>query len=222
MLRFLFWIGLASAVRAQTLQLVSPPQPESVTILESTTVSISALGVGSDGMTTYVEVGAETLAIEISGGVTQTLLSTPIEFTATFVEDASKFMIGTTDSGLFESCTFGADGQGSCVNQFVAPGGGSTLTTTFSGPVQPWYTLNAAASAITPPSSPTASVVTTPSSPTVSSKFSTSPSPTNPPASQTAGSGSSATPTSNAGISSQRWSVWAGAIVFPVLLHTLY
>ncbi|KAJ7131192.1 hypothetical protein C8R44DRAFT_904230 [Mycena epipterygia] len=200
MLWFLFCIGLASAVRAQTLQRVSQLQVGPVTILESATVSISALGVGSDGMTTYVEVGAETLALKISGGGTQTLPYTGAPPFSTFLNtiDASKFVIGTTDSGVFESCTFRADGQGTCMDQLVEPGGDSTLTTTFSGLVESWYTLNAAAS-----------VVTTPSSPTASSKFSTTPSPTSARASQTAGlgSGSGATPTApnNAGISSQRW-----------------
>ncbi|KAJ7697586.1 hypothetical protein B0H17DRAFT_1197252 [Mycena rosella] len=147
MARFLLCVGFASMVHGQTLQLVSPIQTGSVTALASDTpLSISELGVGADGMTTYVEVGAETLAVEISGTVTRTLLSTPLSFTATFVEDASRWRIGTTGRGLFESCTFGADGNGACVNEFVDSGGASTLTSTYSGPVLPWYTLNAAAS----------------------------------------------------------------------------
>ncbi|KAF7360155.1 hypothetical protein MVEN_00744000 [Mycena venus] len=112
MSRFLLWVGLATVVRAQTLLLVTPLQTSSVTFIES-----------------HTEVGAETLEVEISGTVTKTLLSEPIPYTATFVEDASKYMMGETDSGLSEVCTFGADGQGSCVEQFVSqgPGGVSTL-----------------------------------------------------------------------------------------------
>ncbi|KAJ7918407.1 hypothetical protein B0H13DRAFT_1992832 [Mycena leptocephala] len=209
MSRFLFWVGLASIVRAQTLQVVSPYQT-SVTFLETGPLSISALGVGADGMTTYLEVGAETLAIEIFGTLTRTLNTAPISYTATFVEDASKFVIGTTDSGTFESCTFGADGQGTCVEQFVTAGKTSVLAT-LSGPVLPWYTLNAAAS-----------VVTSPTSAPTSSGLSTSQSPTGLAASQT-GSSSASSPTTSAlnsaTTSSLRWTTWTAAVVLPVLLH---
>jgi hypothetical protein len=65
----------STAVRAQTLLAVSPLQTAgSVTFVESATESVSALGVGADGLTTYLRVGAETLALEISGTVTKTLL----------------------------------------------------------------------------------------------------------------------------------------------------
>jgi hypothetical protein len=74
--------------KAQTLQLVSPYQT-SVTFLETGPLSISALGVGADGMTTYLEVGAETLAIEISGTLTRTLNTAPISYTGALLRLSS-------------------------------------------------------------------------------------------------------------------------------------
>ncbi|KAJ7223688.1 hypothetical protein B0H12DRAFT_1150732 [Mycena haematopus] len=213
MSRLLLWVGLAAIVQAQTLELVLPfqsgPFDDSRTVLESFTDSVSALGVGSDGMTTYLRVGAETLAIEISGGVTTTLFSGTIPYTATFVEDASNFRMGATDSDLSEFCTFGADGVGTCVEQFVSqvPGGVSTLTSTYSGSVEPWYTLNAAAAVVT--SAP--------------SGFSTSTSPTSRPASQI-GTSSGSSPTAsapNSAASPWKCGSWM-AIAFPILLHFLY
>ncbi|KAJ6582953.1 hypothetical protein DFH09DRAFT_1145001 [Mycena vulgaris] len=204
-------IGLASVVHGQTLQFVSPLQVGSVTVLGGETISISPLGVGADGMTTYVEVGAETFAAEVSGTSTRTLLSTPIPFKATFVEDASKFMIGTTDSGVFASCTFRADGNGACVEQFVAPGRTSTFTTTYSGPVLPWYTLNAAASAVTP-------------SPTPSSALSVSapPSPTSLSTSQTVQSSTTVPAPTNAASPQGKSALWMmGPIVLVVIPHVL-
>ncbi|KAJ7185863.1 hypothetical protein C8R46DRAFT_1061934 [Mycena filopes] len=203
---FICWVGLASLAHAQTLLLVSPLQTGPVTILETGILSISPLGVGADGMTTYLEVGAETLAVEISGTVTQTLVSTPVPYTATFVEDASRFMIGASGTGLSESCTFGADGQGACVQEFVFPGGSATSTTTYSGPVQPWYTLNAAAAATSAPSA---------------SGFSTSPSQTSQKESQTAPSSpgpsspSSSTP-SSATACPNTWTRWATGIILVI------
>ncbi|KAJ6614576.1 hypothetical protein B0H10DRAFT_1950554 [Mycena sp. CBHHK59/15] len=146
MLPFLAWIGLAAIglAHAQTLLFVSPLQTDAATISEDTTLSISAIGVSSDGMTTYVEVGAETKAVQYASDFTRTLLSTPVSYTATFVEDASRFEIGGSSSGLAQTCVFGADGQGTCVYEFREPL--TTIISTYSGPVDPWYTLNAAAS----------------------------------------------------------------------------
>ncbi|KAJ7359691.1 hypothetical protein DFH08DRAFT_846743 [Mycena albidolilacea] len=213
MSRLILLISLATIVRAQTLLAVSPLQTTgSVTFVESATESVSALGVGADGLTTYLRVGAETLALEISGTVTKTLLqaSDAILYTETFLEDASRYIAGATDSGLSQSCTFGADGEGSCVNQFVSqgPGGASTLTSTYSGPVVPWYTLpNAAAAASTP----------------APNGFSTSTSPSSLAASQTGTlSASGPSPTAaapNSAASSSGWT-WM-AIVLPLFLHIL-
>ncbi|KAJ7436734.1 hypothetical protein FB451DRAFT_1570930 [Mycena latifolia] len=218
MSHLLFWSGLANLVKGQTLLAVAPYQTGPVTVSEAETLSISALGVGADGMTTYVEVGAETLAVEISGTETRTLLSGAIPFTATFVEDASKWMIGTTDSGLWVSCTFGAEGQsGACVDQFVSTlsgGSVSTLTSTYSGLVAPFYTLNAAASAASTPSGGVSVPATpTPTSPGASQPVGSSP---------TAGAGSSTVaPTPTNAATQLRWAAWMGAIILPVLLHAL-
>ncbi|KAJ7185842.1 hypothetical protein C8R46DRAFT_1061882 [Mycena filopes] len=194
---FICWVGLAIA-QAQTLLLVSPLQTGPVKILETGILSISPL--------------AETLAVEISGTVTQTLVSTPVPFTATFVEDASHFMIGTSGTGLSESCTFGADDQGACVRVFVFPGGSTTSTAKVSGPVQPWYTLNAAAAATSVPSA---------------SGFSTSPSQTSQKESQTVPSSprpsspSTSTP-SSATTCSNTWTCWATGIILVIgSLHAL-
>ncbi|KAJ7634523.1 hypothetical protein FB45DRAFT_468877 [Roridomyces roridus] len=144
---YLVLLALVYVVHAQTLLLPSLPQPESLNVEASATVSmISALGVDADsGMTTYVEVVAETLAVEISGTSTITLLSEPLPYyTVTFLEDDSEYVQGTPGTLLFESCAFGT-AQGTCVIQ--APSGTASLTQTFTGPVQPWITVNAAAGA---------------------------------------------------------------------------
>ncbi|KAJ7060936.1 hypothetical protein C8F01DRAFT_177573 [Mycena amicta] len=209
MFRVLLPVAAAVLATAQTLKAVTPLPTGPVTVIVGQRVSVSALGVGADGMTTYLEVGAETLALEASGTVTQTLLTGEIPFTATFLEDASRIVIGTTGSGLFESCTFGADGTGTCVNQFVDVGASttSTLTTTFTGPVVPWYTLNAAAASGSPSEPITES--SPPTSPTASNSGSSS-----------APSGSASTVPNNAAASPLR-SGWALALV-PVLLYVYF
>ncbi|KAK7044878.1 hypothetical protein R3P38DRAFT_2881396 [Favolaschia claudopus] len=206
MSRCLLWAGLATIAAAQTLKLVTPVQTGGVTVLVSQTDSISALGVGADGMTTYLRVGAETLAVEISGTVTKTLLAAPIPYTETFLEDASKFVMGASDSGLSETCTFGADNQGACVVQFVSagPSGTSTLTSTYSGPVVPWYTLNAAAAADSAPGESGSRTSTSPSSRGVSETGTSA-----------ASSPSPSTPNSASALTS-------GSLILPVFVTMLY
>jgi hypothetical protein len=75
-------------------------------------------------------------------------------FLATLVADASVYRYsmlptagpyGIDAFGVLETCTLDGRGGGSCVAQGWADGG-ETVTTTFTGPVAPFYTLTVDAS----------------------------------------------------------------------------
>ncbi|KAJ7911560.1 hypothetical protein B0H13DRAFT_2009160 [Mycena leptocephala] len=165
---FLFWAGFASvgeltlpvkpcrrltstAVHGQTVKYVSNYQFGSVTYLEFGSDSISVIGVGTDGFTTYVDVGVKTLAVDISGTTTSTEFSSPfsLAYTRTFAEGASGYMISTPGSLDSLACAFGANGQATCVDEnvnVVGPGSSTTAFITYSGLVEPLYTFNAGSS----------------------------------------------------------------------------
>ncbi|KAJ7098335.1 hypothetical protein C8R44DRAFT_358683 [Mycena epipterygia] len=110
-------------VRAQTLYHVGSEIGQITTEALSQSVSVSAAGVGADGATTYVEDILESyIAIEYSD-TTVTLLTTPIAYTVTFVADASgyheSFQFGM-EGQAFETCGFGADGHGTCVEELLS------------------------------------------------------------------------------------------------------
>ncbi|KAJ7485694.1 hypothetical protein FB451DRAFT_1432370 [Mycena latifolia] len=142
-----FWI--LTLVGAQTLYGVSEISP-SPTVVESLSRTISAIGVGADGATTYVEEGTESFLAFVYPSTTQILLSTPSPFTGTFVQDASgeRFSASSGQKFQAQTCGFGADGQGTCVEK--VPIGPVTETQTYSGPVVPVYTLPSAATFPTP------------------------------------------------------------------------
>ncbi|KAJ7110274.1 hypothetical protein C8R43DRAFT_1139423 [Mycena crocata] len=110
---------------------------------EPVTRTVSAAGVGTDGWTTYVEIGKLPSATVVIG------TSTPTQFgyTATFEADASGVRrvipqapgVPGTASAV-ESCAFGGDGRAACVADLVQ--GGNTLALTLSGSAVPYYTLS--------------------------------------------------------------------------------
>ncbi|KAJ7220777.1 hypothetical protein GGX14DRAFT_432038 [Mycena pura] len=91
-------------------------------------------------------------------------------YTLTIVESAG----GLHQSGFgseFETCGFGADGHGTCIEEYAF--GSDTVTMTYSGTVVPFFTLAAAVASIPTPT------VTRNSSPTNASPVSEGASPTN-------------------------------------------
>ncbi|KAJ6570967.1 hypothetical protein DFH09DRAFT_1463131 [Mycena vulgaris] len=156
-MRVLYWLGLAGLgfVRAQTLyRLVVPTvtisgPPGVVTESEFATESISAAGVGADGMTTYVEEGLISAFVDLRSGTTFSFKPTSTPFTRTFEEDASRLRFGSSDGpgDIYGACTFEADGKGACVA--MVPELTTTFTTTITGSAAPWTTLNAAAAITT-------------------------------------------------------------------------
>ncbi|KAJ6549854.1 hypothetical protein B0H19DRAFT_1264753 [Mycena capillaripes] len=165
----LLLLALIHAVYGQTLYTLSGANPSFTLIVEGTT-SLSAVGVGSDGWTTYTQSGTVSLQVEEGPSTTITDInpSAPAMLVGEFEENASGFRIST--NGAAETCAFGADGRGTCVNRWIQ-GSSTIVDTTFSGSVVPWYTFpapakDASSSLTTPPSSPTGS---SPSSPPTSS-----------------------------------------------------
>ncbi|KAJ7484491.1 hypothetical protein FB451DRAFT_1393038 [Mycena latifolia] len=137
-------------VGAQTLYGISQISPVA-TVVESPASRIySAIGVGADGATTYVEEDIESFIAFIFPSTTEIVLSEPTTLTGTFVQDASGER-ASTSSGLVyqaETCGFGADGHGTCVDEFGR--GSLTVTQTFSGVVEPFYTFPSAATLSAP------------------------------------------------------------------------
>ncbi|KAJ6533508.1 hypothetical protein B0H19DRAFT_1186096 [Mycena capillaripes] len=139
---------------AQTLYDISDNVP-SRTIIVQESISVSAGGTNSNGGTTYVEVFVITSEIDIVPDGTFTQVSVPTTFTKTFVEDSSgraesvPFMLiyptSTLATEAFETCGFGTDGRGTCVE--TVSGQSIFGDFTFSGSVVPFYTLPATPSA---------------------------------------------------------------------------
>ncbi|KAJ7300493.1 hypothetical protein DFH08DRAFT_908480 [Mycena albidolilacea] len=157
---------LIPAVRAQTLFTVSAVNPSVTHIIKGTTV-ISAVGVGSDGWTTYTEAGTVSLDFFAGPSTTTTLIdaSRVAEVGGEFEANASGFRFSILGGQLAETCAFGGDGRGTCVEREVVASS-TRLAITLSGSVVPFYTLAAAGASVTaPPSSPT---VSGPSSPSTS------------------------------------------------------
>ncbi|KAJ7901059.1 hypothetical protein B0H14DRAFT_2670530 [Mycena olivaceomarginata] len=149
---------LIPAVPAQTLFAVSAVNPTFTHIIKGTTV-ISAVGVGSDGWTTYTEAGTVSLDFFVGPSTTTTFIdaSRVAEVGGEFEANASGVRFSVHGGELAETCVFGADGRGTCVEREVFASS-TRLATTFSGTVVPFYTLAAAGVSVTPPaSSPTVS-----------------------------------------------------------------
>ncbi|KAJ7120257.1 hypothetical protein C8R44DRAFT_737083 [Mycena epipterygia] len=162
-------------VSVQTLYDVSESVfPSGVSLLAvQESVSISAVGVGVDGGTTYVEIDVESSLVDSQflPSTTITVISVPTTFTRsfppalgpylayltsseTFIADASGLRYSYPPSVFFgssvtlaETCSFGANGIGTCVEQYLI---GPPVT--FSGSVIPYYTL--ATATPTPTSAP--------------------------------------------------------------------
>ncbi|KAF7343108.1 hypothetical protein MVEN_01741200 [Mycena venus] len=128
------------------------PGPTSLILAES--ITVSAIGVGGDGWTTYVEEEAITSQVIVAPSTTITAISVPTTLPFTFEENASgeRYSLPMTEVGatLYESCGFGADGQGTCVEHQLIQSTEEILFVTTSGSVAPWYTLAASPSAALP------------------------------------------------------------------------
>ncbi|KAJ7762887.1 hypothetical protein B0H16DRAFT_1528067 [Mycena metata] len=151
------------AVYGQTLYTVSVANPNFTQILEET-VSVFAVGVGADGWTTYTESGSASLLVLEGPSTTTTFAnaSDPVMVVGEFEENASGFRF--SDLGVVETCGFGSDGRGTCVEKL--PGASSTQTDIFPGSVVPFYTIAAteAPPTVTPPPSQSTASVAPPSS----------------------------------------------------------
>ncbi|KAJ7708503.1 hypothetical protein B0H16DRAFT_1746227 [Mycena metata] len=118
------------------------------------TTALSAVGVGSDGMTTYVEQQFVTaIGYSESGSIFSVTANTE-DRAFTFAEDASRIRFGATTGGdIHAACTWGADGNGACVD--VVPDLTETFISTATGSAVPWTTLKVNAAATPSSSSPT-------------------------------------------------------------------
>ncbi|KAF7342520.1 hypothetical protein MVEN_01842200 [Mycena venus] len=129
--------------------------PNFTNIMEGTTF-ISAVGVGADGWTTYEQSGTLSLYVEEGPSTTITAVSVPGRLGG----------VSLGGGQIAETCAFGPDGRGTCVNRLVQASS-TRLDTTFSGSMVPFFTiaaLNAPSTSTTPPSQPTGSPSSTPTS----------------------------------------------------------
>ncbi|KAK7016902.1 hypothetical protein R3P38DRAFT_2412012, partial [Favolaschia claudopus] len=114
-------------------------------------VSLEAAGVGPDGATTYIEKIYQ-IAVAYGDPQSTNTFTAPTAIRtlhATLIADATLYrysMLPTTAPdgvqafGVIENCTLDGKGAGTCV-ALAWEDGGKTTTTTFSGPVAPFYTL---------------------------------------------------------------------------------
>ncbi|KAJ7864755.1 hypothetical protein B0H14DRAFT_3133581 [Mycena olivaceomarginata] len=123
-------------------------------LLNDGSISISALGVGTDGWTTYVEEEVITSEVIAAPSTTITLISTPTTATLTFEENASGYResVPFTEVGatFYQSCGFGGNGQGTCVQHQLIQSTQDAAFETISGSVVPFYTLSSSTSACRP------------------------------------------------------------------------
>ncbi|KAJ7169247.1 hypothetical protein C8R43DRAFT_1121134 [Mycena crocata] len=128
---------------AQTLYELAQAEG-STRFVEAAIETISAIGIGADGWTTYRGVNAVTFAAIMGPSVTSTIIdSTPVSFTETFQAAASGLRAngsGFRGDRFLKTCAFGKDGHGTCIEKLFYE---STpyLQATFSGSFVPLYTL---------------------------------------------------------------------------------
>ncbi|KAJ7709084.1 hypothetical protein B0H16DRAFT_1631977 [Mycena metata] len=137
-------LSLPVLAAAQTLQYVSAGN--NLGILNSTIITVSPLGVGSAGETTYVEVVVEGTQGNLSSPAMLDI-PTPLTLTTTFVEGASAMRESLPFPGgdFAFTCTF-SDGRGTCFQSVgVSNPSGTPQIFMFSGPLAPLYTLPAPA-----------------------------------------------------------------------------
>ncbi|KAJ7023135.1 hypothetical protein C8F04DRAFT_1401845 [Mycena alexandri] len=160
-------LSLPILAAAQTLRYVSTGN--NLGVLNSTIITVSPLGVGSDGETTYVEVAVDgTQGSPSSPAILD--IPTPLTLTTTFAEGASAMRESLLLPGedFAFTCTF-SDGRGTCfqsvgVSNPTRSGSVTPHVFTFSGPLAPLYTLPSRAPASLGPG--TSASISTPS-PTV-------------------------------------------------------
>ncbi|KAK7052016.1 hypothetical protein R3P38DRAFT_2858082 [Favolaschia claudopus] len=144
---FLLALFTAQAVLGATVTLFGF-QPHN---LPRNAVSLKAAGVGPDGATTYIEEIYQTAVGYGDPQDTNTFTAPTAIRTlhATLVADATLYRYsmlpatapdGVQAFGVIENCTLDGKGAGGCV-ALAWEDGGETTTTTFSGPVAPFYTL---------------------------------------------------------------------------------
>ncbi|KAG9225042.1 hypothetical protein CCMSSC00406_0001807 [Pleurotus cornucopiae] len=109
-------------------------------------ISLSALGVGVDGATTYDYFEVATAQVLSDATTTQTVAMPAVTLHATLVADATKNFNSLSPQtslpfGVTSNCTWDESGQGVCIAEAFAPGLASTQTTTVTGLVVPIYTL---------------------------------------------------------------------------------
>ncbi|KAF5378542.1 hypothetical protein D9615_007070 [Tricholomella constricta] len=153
--------------RAATItffEVIKDPYTPTISLPSET---MSAIGVGADGATTYYDEVAASVFYEaaphtLSLGEPQgtpltrttvsfitTITTDPVTYRATLVADASHFVYhqdpGPTallDSvGNHLSCAFDGKGGGACVDEYWLRGRPTTVTRTYTGSLLPYYTL---------------------------------------------------------------------------------
>ncbi|KAJ7312397.1 hypothetical protein DFH08DRAFT_896927 [Mycena albidolilacea] len=157
-------------VYGQTLYAVPVVNPSFTDTVEGSTFA-SAIGVGPDGWTTYTQGGTISFEALEEPSTTSTIISAPARLEGEFEENASGYRFSLLGGELAETCAFGLDGRGTCVERLVQASS-TRFDITFSGSVVPIYTIaasNAPSTSTTPPSQPTASPGAPSSTPTSAS-----------------------------------------------------
>ncbi|KAJ7671808.1 hypothetical protein B0H17DRAFT_1084981 [Mycena rosella] len=141
-------------VSAQTLYMVSEEIPSFTEIVSGAT-TLSVAGVGADGWTTYDWGGSVSLQVEEEPTTTFTAISTPVGLAGHFEANSAGWReIG---GAINDTCAFGSDGRGTCVERIAQAS--STRIVTISGSVVPFYTLGVIPGSSTPTPTPTSSAV---------------------------------------------------------------
>ncbi|KAJ7047918.1 hypothetical protein C8F04DRAFT_1060537 [Mycena alexandri] len=148
----------AAFVQSQTLYRIAPTDTLPATGLWEeelvSTTAISVVGVGGDGMTTYVQQEFVTAIAYSQGGSIFSVTPTTRVNAFTFEEDASRLQLGASTGGdIHAACTWGANDNGACVE--VVPDLTDTFISTVTGSAVPWTTLKVNAAATPSSSSPT-------------------------------------------------------------------
>ncbi|KAJ7803704.1 hypothetical protein B0H14DRAFT_2887072, partial [Mycena olivaceomarginata] len=128
-------------VYGQTLYTVSVANPSFTNVVEGS-IFVSAVGVGADGWTTYTESGTISLEALEGPSTTTTLFSTPARLEGKFEESASGYRFSLFGGDFAETCAFGPNGRGTCVERKVVASS-TIFDITFSGSVVPFYTISA-------------------------------------------------------------------------------
>ncbi|KAL0959047.1 hypothetical protein HGRIS_014350 [Hohenbuehelia grisea] len=156
LLQLALFVALCNS-QTVTLSAVDPTGTDAPGLIGPTnSVSITPIGVGANGETTYLEHQVKSAALErVGSGLSFTTV--PVErftMTGTIIADGSVYIYShiptaTTnkndDTAVVQTCRFGSDGQGECVDKFwpVGESNAETITVTYGGTARPFYTLTA-------------------------------------------------------------------------------